>query len=150
MKSPHATETAKVVKKPSFVAEYLTAQIKLRGKSQLEIASECGFDKPNMITMIKQGKSKLPISKIGLMAKSLGIDPTHLYMLVMSEYEPENWKVIQDSVLKQPVITANELEILKVIRGANVIDPKIRTDEEKRALLDVVNSFKPTNALASD
>lgn len=150
MKSPQVADSTSIVKKSSFLAEYLTAQIGLRGKSQLDIARECNFEKPNMITMIKQGKSKLPISRVGLMAKALGIDPMHLFMLAMSEYEPETWKVIQGSILKQPAVTANEMEIIEVVRGANVVDPKIRTDEEKNRLLDVINTLKPMNALADD
>ena len=46
------------------VAKFVRRQIQVLGKSQVEIAAYCGFDKPNVITMIKQGKTKLPMTKV--------------------------------------------------------------------------------------
>lgn len=132
------------------VAEYLARQIDLSGKTQLEIARECGFEKPNVITMFKQGKSKLPISRVGVMAKALGVDPVYLFQLAMQEYEPDTWAVIQDSILKQPVLTQNELEILELVRSANVVNPKVRTIEEKERILTAINKLRPENAVAGD
>lgn len=129
-------------KKPATVAEYLTAQIDLSGKTQLQIARECGFDKPNIITMFKQGKSKLPISRIGRMAKALGVDPLHLFNLAMSEYEPDTWPVIQQEILKQPLLTQNEIEIVELVRSANVVNPKVRTADERKRLLTAINSLR--------
>lgn len=132
------------------VAEYLTQQINLCGKTQSEIARESGFNKPNIITMLKQGATKLPMSKVGLMAKALEVDSLHLFKLMMQEYEPDTWEVLQDSILKQPVVTANELAIIEVIRQSNVVNPKIRTDDERTRLLDVISTFKPDNSSADD
>ena len=131
------------------IAEYLSMQIDLCGKSQLDIAREAGFNKPNIITMIKQGRTKLPISKVGPMATSLGIDPLHLYKLAMEEYEPETWKAVQELILKQPFVTQNEMEIIEVVRSANVVNPKVRTQEDRIRLLDAVSALKPDNG-ASD
>lgn len=132
------------------VAEYLTAQIDLCGKTQLEIARDCGFEKPNIITMLKQGKSKLPIARIGLIARSLGVDASYLYALAMQEYEPDTWKVIQDNILKQPYVSENEMEIIEVIRSSNVVNPKLRTIEEKERLLTAINKLRPDNAGSGD
>jgi hypothetical protein len=132
------------------VAEYISQQVNLCGKSQLEIAREAGFNKPNIITMIKQGKTKLPTAKIGPMAHALGVDPVHLYQLVMQEYEPENWEALNEYVLRAPLITDNEMEIINLIRRSNVSNPKIRTEEEKAALLDVISRLKPENAVLGD
>lgn len=132
------------------VAEYLTAQIDLCGKSQKDIARECGFEKPNVITMFKQGISKLPIARVGLMAKALGVDPLFLFQLVMNEYEPETWSAIQAQVLKQPAITANEAEIIEIVRSANVVNPKVRTIEERERILSAINKLRPENAVAGD
>jgi len=46
------------------VAEYLNQQIALSGVPQTEIAEKLGYDKPNIITMFKQGKTKIPMNKI--------------------------------------------------------------------------------------
>lgn len=77
------------------VANFVRSQIRLLGKTQKEIADEVGFDKPNVITMIKQGKTKLPMAKIGRMAMALETDPVHLMKLCMSTYHPETWQSIE-------------------------------------------------------
>lgn len=127
------------------VAEYLTQQINLCGKTQSEIAREAGFNKPNIITMLKQGATKLPMAKVGAMAKALEVDPLHLFKLVMQEYEPDTWQTLQETILKQPFVTHNEMEIIEVIRQSNVVNPKIRTDEERARLLEVISTLKPDN-----
>lgn len=132
------------------VAEYITAQLDLCGKSQMEIAREAGFGKPNIITMIKQGKTKLPMSKIGPIAASMGIDPLHLFQLCMAEYDPDTWESINKYVLKQPFVSANELEIIELLRTSKVTNPKLRTIEEKQRLLTAFNTLRPDNAVAGD
>lgn len=98
------------------VAAYLTQQINICGKSQLEIAEEVGYTKPNMITMIKQGKTKLPINKIPAFAKALGVDPVHLLRITMSEYMPETWDVME-SLLGEAIITEGEKKVLEIVRA---------------------------------
>jgi transcriptional regulator with XRE-family HTH domain len=143
-----ATKAARVTPantpKPRNVAEYISWQIQLCGKSQTDIAREVGFDKPNVITMIKQGKTKVPLAKIGSMAKALEVDPVHFMKLVLSEYLPDLLEVIQD-ITAQPVITQNELEFIKVIRSANVVNPKLRTDGERDKLRRFVETLKSDN-----
>jgi predicted XRE-type DNA-binding protein len=126
--------------KSRSVAEYIAWQIDLCGKKQTQIAEECGFDKPNVVTMIKQGKTKLPIGKIGRMAKALGIDPVFLMRMVLAEYNPDMMEAITN-ILNQPVITQNELEIIQVIRKAKVLNPKISTGTQQRELLALVNTW---------
>lgn len=142
------TETARRPKAKASVtvAEYLTQQIGLCGLTQSEIAKAAGFNKPNIITMLKTGATKLPMSKVGPMAAALGVDPLHLFKLVMQEYEPDTWGMIQQNILKQPFVTANEMEIIEVVRQSNVVNPKIRTEDERIALLNVIDTFKPDNA----
>lgn len=125
------------------VAEYLSGQIQLSGKSQAELAKECGYENPNIITMLKQGRSKLPMSRVASMAKALGVDPLHLFFLVMNEYEPETWNVIQELILKQPLITQNELEIVELVRSSKVSNPKVRNDEERAFLMQAFQTLKP-------
>ena len=61
-------------KKRITVAEFIAQQVALTDKTQKEIAAAVGYDRPNFITMIKQGQSKLPISK----AVPLANDPPRL------------------------------------------------------------------------
>lgn len=128
------------------VAEYLEKQINMCGKSQKQIAEEAGFPKPNIITMFKKGDTKLPLEKIGKFAKAIEVDPIHLFKLCMSEYQPETWTEIQ-KMFGQPILTTNELEILEVIRGANVENPRVRTDTERAHIREAIETLKPDNAV---
>lgn len=140
-----AAERAEVVAERSKqVADYIAAQVNLCGKKQLEIAEIAGFEKANMITMIKQNKSKVPLEKIGRLATALEVDQVFFFKMVISAYHPELWPIIE-GMFKQPVLTKNELEMIRVIRQSNVVNPKLHTDEERFALLDVVNRLKPDN-----
>jgi len=146
----HASETASTKRRPTpkqkiTVAEYLTKQIELCGKPQHEIASEAGFNKPNIITMLKQGKTKLPIAKIGPMARSLGVDPVYLFRLCMQEYEPETWAALEETIFKRPVITENEFEIIQVMRESNVPNPKIRNNQDREMIRKMADQLKPEN-----
>ena len=85
--------------KPKNVAEYIAWQINLCGKKQTQIAEEVGFEKPNVITMIKQGKTKVPINKIGKFAKALEVDPIFFMKMVFTEYMPDAMEAI-NSIIK--------------------------------------------------
>src|SRR5476649_1521150 len=80
------------------VAEFLTGAIGLSGKTQRQITDDIGYDNPNILTLFKQGKTKLPVNKVKLMAQSLGVDPTRFLRIVMTEYMPDAWQVINDLV----------------------------------------------------
>lgn len=130
--------------KPRNVAEYIEWQINLCGKSQLEIAEICGFDKPNVITMIKQGKTKLPLAKIAKMAKALEVDPAHLLRLCMEEYMPEAWLVVSD-IIDRPTVSETEFEFVREIRKSSVVDPVLNTDDERARFQEFLNTLKSIN-----
>ncbi len=142
---------SKVVKLPAApttkaknVAEYISMQLLLCGKAQTQIAEEVGFDKPNVITMIKQGKTKVPLTKIGSMAKALEVDPVFFFKMVMNEYNPDLLDVIT-SITSQPIITNNEMDFIRVIRSSKVSNPKLRTEAEKKKFKEFVDSLKSDN-----
>lgn len=117
------------------VAAYLTQQVQQCGKTQREIAAAAGFDNPNIITLLKQGKTKLPFARVVPLAQALGIEPQHLFALVMADYYPDTWDAIKDR-LDTPA-TADEIEIVEAIRevGGNL---QLRTTAERDALLAVL------------
>lgn len=135
--------TSKIVR-PQNVAEYISIQIGLCGKTQAEIAAQAGFEKPNIISMIKKGSTKLPLDKVGNFAKAIGVDAIHLFKLCMQEYQPDTWREIEN-IINQPVLTANEIEIIETIRRAKVINPQLRTDEEQARLIAFIDSLKGEN-----
>lgn len=116
------------------VADYITNQIMMSDLSQKDIAAMLGYDKPNNITMIKQGKTKLPINKVPAMATALGVDPIHLMRLVMTEYAPEIWEVL-NGLLGHSLISDGDREILNIVHAnGHGVDIYPVTDEEKLEL----------------
>jgi predicted nucleic acid-binding OB-fold protein len=104
-------------KRKVSVAQYIEQQIALSSKSQKDIAAEIGYEKPNVLSMIKQGQTKLPVNKVGPLAKALGIDPVHLLRLVLAEYLPETWAAIED-IVGQSLVSAGEKKLLDELRAA--------------------------------
>ena len=97
------------------VAEFISERLAASGKTQREIAEDCGFENPNIITMIKTAATKVPLGRVGALAKALDADPAHLLRLVMSEYLPETWEALE-SVMQGTVLTANELDLVRKFR----------------------------------
>ena len=105
----------KQVPKTLTVAEFLADRIATIDKTQREIAEACGFDNPNIITMFKNGSTKLLITRIAPLAKALQVDPAHLLRLVMLEYMPDTWETIEN-IMQSTVLTSNELELVRAFR----------------------------------
>lgn len=125
--------------KTKSVADYISSQINACGKSQIQIAKEVGFEKPNVITMIKQGKTKVPVSKIGSMAKALEVDPIFFLKICMQEYMPDFLDTVV-AITEQPIITANELELIKAVRAISGDDPKLGSSAARAELKIFITS----------
>jgi hypothetical protein len=123
-----------MTKKSITVASYIAQQIAICGKSQIVISNEIGYENPNVLTMFKQGKTKLPITKVKQLAASLCVDPLHLLKLTMMEYMPESWAVIEDIIGNSPV-SESEMHILGIVRrGDNGLPVEPVTTQEKEEL----------------
>lgn len=75
-------------------AEYLALAIALTGKSQKEIAAEAGYDRPNVLSMMKTGVTKIPVDRVPAIARACGVDPKVMLRIVMEEYHPDIWDVL--------------------------------------------------------
>jgi transcriptional regulator with XRE-family HTH domain len=84
--------------KKKTVAEYISGQIDLCGKSQKQIAEEVGFPKANILTMIKHGTTRVPIHRAPALARALGVDPAKLMRMALAEYSPEILEAIEGSL----------------------------------------------------
>jgi len=100
--------------KTSLVARFIASCIEKSHYSQKEIAMLSGFERPNIITMIKQGKTKVPLDKIGLIANALEIDALQLFKMCMEEYQPSTWDVI--APFMEPTLTRDETRLLMALR----------------------------------
>ena len=98
------------------VAEFIADRLAASDKTQREISQECGFETPNIITMFKTGATKLPLNRIGPLAKALDADPAHLLRLVMTEYIPDTWDEIEN-IMQSTILTTNELELVHAYRA---------------------------------
>lgn len=124
------------------VAEFLTLKIDNSDKSQSEIASELGYPNPNIITMFKQGRTKVPVPKVPAIAKALDLDPLLLMKIVLSEYSPDTWAAIE-YVLGNNVVTNSEMDIINTVReAAGGLEVKPRTEADKSELKELVSKWK--------
>lgn len=120
------------------VARFLETKFASTEIRQNRIAKQIGYDNPNVLTMFKQGKTKLPLNKVGPLAKALQTDPVHLLRLVMGEYMPDTWESLQE-VVGTSLVTKKELELLQAVRHATGGHDLIVTGEVRNAIFDAIN-----------
>lgn len=131
-----------MAKKPhenSRLAKFLdTRLLELKHKkTQAEIAEEAGFVNPNMVTMIKQGASKLPLDRVPALAKALDTDPAFLLRLALEQAEGSTAAAAIFDIIGEP-ITENERGWLAEIRDASgETDPRL-TSRAKAAIRAVL------------
>jgi transcriptional regulator with XRE-family HTH domain len=112
-----------MTKKPyqdTVLAQYLERRIlelKPR-KTQAEIAAQAGIVNPNMITMIKQGKSKAALDRVPALARALEVDPAYLMRLALEQAVGRTAAAAVVEIFGTPV-TANELGWIEAIRAAS-------------------------------
>ena len=94
-------------------------------KTQAEIAEEAGFVNPNMLTMIKQGATKLPVDRVPALATALDCDSALMLRLALEQSEGSTVAAAIYEIIGQP-ITKNEMAWIKEIRDASGdIDPRL-------------------------
>lgn len=99
------------------VAQFIQQALAASGKTQREIAQEMGYENSNVITMFKQGLTKVPLAKAGSMAKALGIDPVFFFKLLLREYAPETLEAVEE-FFDTRFLTKNERDLLESYRHA--------------------------------
>jgi len=72
--------------------EILAFHIAQSGLTQREIARSCGFRRPNIVSMIKTGATRLPLERLGTMARVLEVDPLILFRAWMTTYYADTWR----------------------------------------------------------
>lgn len=94
-------------------------------KTQVEIAAAVGYTNPNMITMIKQGSSKVGLDRIPALARALGCDPALLMRLALEQAIGRTAAEAVVEIFGDPV-TMNERGWIEAIRVAsNHTDPRL-------------------------
>ena len=106
---------SRTTKKAITVAQFITKAIRDSGKPQHAIARECGWNVPNIVTMVKQGRTRLPLDKVGPLAKSLEVDRVYLLWLAMHEYMPDTLEAVE-RVLGGTLLNPHEKELISAYR----------------------------------
>lgn len=135
---------APVSKRPGSdvsIADYVAFHIDASPKNRAEIAAEAGFAKPNVLSMIRTGVMKVPLTAIGKLAKSLGIDQGNFMRRCLSEYSPELLDVIEETT--GGILSTNERKMLELYRSATKgTDPAFNTKGQEndfvRAIRDIL------------
>ena len=123
---PHAT---------SDLAIYIDKRIlELRyKKTQGEIATAAGFTNPNMLTMIKQGHSKLAIDRVATVAAALEADPKYLLRLALDQQGNETMARVYDEIIGT-VVSRNETGWLEELREASGNSDPAMTSRARSAI----------------
>ncbi|MER9022412.1 XRE family transcriptional regulator [Mesorhizobium sp. M0815] len=94
-------------------------------KSQRDIAREIGFANDNVITMLKSGRTKVPLDRVVSIARTLETDARQLFILALMQDGHEKDRAAFEVIVGEPV-SANEKEFIHVLRKvSNGTDPKI-------------------------
>ena len=102
-------------------------------KTQKQIAEEMGLNKPNIITMFKQGQTAVPPERVPALARALHADAKYLLRLNLQERFPELLEVIDD--VMGPVVTEHERVIINALRKhTHNSDPALLTSKQMQAL----------------
>ena len=81
--------------------EFLAYHIDRSALTQREIANACGYLRPNIVSMIKQGETRLPLERLGAMADVLGVSARTLFDLWMKTHYAETWRVLEKQMSVQ-------------------------------------------------
>ena len=100
------------------IANYISEGIDdLAGrKSQKDIAKEAGYPAPNILSMLKQGQSKLALDRVLSLARALEKPPEELFRLVMNRIYPDPVDNPLMTIFRGVIPSQTEVEILDRVR----------------------------------
>jgi hypothetical protein len=136
------------------LCKFVTKQIAaLSGlKSQREIAAEVGYDRPNIISMIKNGVTALPLDKVPAFAKALDVDPRHLFRLTLEQNHPEIARVAHE--IFGNVVSDNEMahrsQLIRYARANGGTDSMLVRSADSCHSRSNNRRAKPGNASETD
>jgi hypothetical protein len=118
---------------PYTVAEYFSNQVAANQKTLAGLSADIGGAmQPNMLSMIRNGRVKIPLQHVGKVARALNIDPVFFMKMCLREYQPDMWIAVEETLAGQPMLTRNEQKFIEELRTASAEDPVIATEQERR------------------
>tara|TARA_R110000744_G_scaffold221344_6_gene340293 strand:+ start:1262 stop:1762 length:501 start_codon:yes stop_codon:yes gene_type:complete len=100
----------------SSVATEVERLLNTGQKSQITIAKECGFTSRNVLTMIKQGTTKMPLDKAAAFARSMDTDVGQFMLLCLREYQPHILDALSE--INGEIIDEDEIRLIRLYRKA--------------------------------
>lgn len=96
-----------------------------------EIAEALGYERPNFISMMKYGTTKIPVSVADKLAELVGLDPRHFVQTIIKEYMPEEYKVWVKHFLMDATSFERDLIELSRSTGNNTMHLKLGVEDAK-------------------
>ena len=93
-------------KRPPRFVRHIDRLINQSEKTQREIATAMGYDRSNIISMFKQGATRVPLEKVPALAEALETDTVELLTMWLAEYSPETLEGLQKHM--GPTLSRNE------------------------------------------
>ena len=83
----------------------------------------------------------MPLNKVALLAKALGVDPTFMLRLVANEYMPEAWATIEEIVGKENLMTNQDRALVDFVRTtAGSLPLDLEVEENRKTLGDAIKT----------
>lgn len=130
-------------RKISEIALLMRERIESSGKTLNELAIAMGYNKGNIISMMKNGDTKVPINKAVVIAQALNIDPNYFIRLALRQWFADELDPVWEFL--DGIVSANETKLIRAVRDA--YDDKVPSFtksqiEEAVALLTELNPPK--------
>jgi hypothetical protein len=92
-------------------------------KSQAQIADEAGFVNANILSMLKAGKSKLPLDQAPALAAALECDPSRLFRMAVAQSSYQTTSAVIDEIFGTIVSKNEEAWLNKLRKTSDNRDP---------------------------
>lgn len=124
-----------MTKRPKTVQQFIADRIeelRLEGKSQKVIAAEANYQNPNMLSMIKQGSTKVSFERAMDLEKALEIQKGKLLrLMIMEHFGEELFGAIQEEL--DTKLSETERQIIQTIRSS--VPHPVFDERAKRLLI---------------
>lgn len=100
---------------PVTLISQLEAAQATQGLTDQQLCEALGFEREIVLSLIKAGTMKMPLTKIPALAKALKLDAAGLMRVALSESDPELSKAIEE-VFNPLGLSATEMNLIKHLR----------------------------------
>lgn len=103
-----------------------------------EIADKLGYSRPNIISMWRTGRTRIPLDRLKPLSDILGVEMITLLPLWLEQYiDKEGYQLVEEA--SKRMVTQDEAELIAVIRDQN--DQTPLSAEQKAALIAATKSI---------